>query len=212
MNILQIDSSALGASSVSRQLTTSVVRRLRESAPDAALAYRDLASAPLAHLGGELLAALRPPPGIETAAAGSQREEVELTEALIAEFLAADVVVVGAPMYNFSVPSQLKAWIDRLAQPGRTFRYTADGPQGLAGGKKVIVVSSRGGLYAGTAFEAALDHQEAYLRAVFGFFGIGDIEVIRAEGVALGEAARAASLEQAQARVCEVGRAELQAA
>ena len=204
MNILQIDSSALGAGSVSRELTATVVRRLRETAPGAVLTYRDLAASPLAHLGGELLAALRPQPGIETGAAGAQREEVALTEALIAEFLAADVVVVGAPMYNFSVPSQLKAWIDRVAQPGRTFRYTANGPVGLAGGKKVIVVSSRGGLYAATHFETALDHQEAYLRAVFGFFGIEAVEVIRAEGIALGPDARAASLEKAIAQVCQI--------
>ncbi len=202
MNILQIDSSALGANSVSREITASVVRRLRQATPGAVVAYRDLAGSPLAHLDGELLAALRPQPGI--ASDGAQRDEVDLTDALIAEFLAADVVVVGAPMYNFSVPSQLKAWIDRLAQPGRTFRYTADGPVGLAGGKKVIVVSSRGGLYAGTAFETALDHQEAYLRAVFGFFGITDVEVIRAEGTALGDEARAASVKKALAEVCQV--------
>ncbi|MBL8336691.1 MAG: NAD(P)H-dependent oxidoreductase, partial [Rhodoferax sp.] len=124
----------------------------------------------------------------------AQRRENALSEALVSQFLAADVIVVGAPLYNFSVPSQLKAWIDRVAQAGRTFRYTEKGPQGLAGGKTVVVVSSRGGAYGD---DSAYEHQESYLKVVFGFFGITDVRIVRAEGLAMGEAARAKALDTA---------------
>jgi FMN-dependent NADH-azoreductase len=107
------------------------------------------------------------------------------------------VVVVGAPMYNFSVPSQLKAWIDRVAQAGRTFTYTEKGPKGLAGGKTVIVASSRGGVYSSNPALAGLDHQESYLKTVFSFFGITDVQFVRAEGVAMGDAAKAQALNAA---------------
>ena len=120
-----------------------------------------------------------------------QRNENAISEKLVSQFLAADVIVVGAPMYNFSIPSQLKAWIDRVAQAGRTFTYTEKGPQGLAAGKTVIVASSRGGMYSTNPALAALDHQESYLKTVFGFFGITDIRFVRAEGVAMGDAAKA---------------------
>lgn len=195
MKVLHIDSSAMGAMSVSRELTAATVYQLQETHPDASVIYRDLAETPPAHLDGELLAALRPQEGY--VAPDSLRAELALTETMLGEFLAADVVVIGAPMYNFSVPTQLKAWIDRIAQAGRTFRYTAQGPEGLAGGKKVVIVSSRGGMYAGTAYESAMDHQEAFLRAVMGFFGITDITVIRAEGIAMGADARALALDTA---------------
>ncbi|WP_157268539.1 FMN-dependent NADH-azoreductase [Azohydromonas aeria] len=199
MNVLHLDSSPLGGASVTREVTAALAAAYR--AAGAGVTYRDLAAQPVAHLGGELLQALRPAPGAARPEGEAVARELALTEALLAEFLAADVVVVGAPMYNFSVPTQLKAWIDRIAQAGRTFRYTPEGPQGLAGGRKVVIVSSRGGRYAGTAFEQALDHQEAYLRAVFGFLGITDVEVVRTEGVALGAEARAAALAQARREV-----------
>ncbi|MGE0800563.1 MAG: FMN-dependent NADH-azoreductase [Lautropia sp.] len=204
MNLLHIDSSALGAGSVSRELTAAITDAIAASAPRAEVTYRDLVAAPIGHLDATVLAAIRPAPGSSPSADPEFQREAALTEALLQEFLAADVVVVGAPMYNFSVPSQLKAWIDRIAQAGRTFRYTEQGPQGLAGGKRVIIVSSRGGQYAGTAFETAMDHQEAYLRAVFGFFGITDITVLRAEGVAMGPAARAEAIAAATAQGREV--------
>jgi FMN-dependent NADH-azoreductase len=196
MNVLHLDSSPLGQASVTREVTAALAAAYR--AAGAKVSYRDLAAQPLAHLGGELLQALRPAPGAAQPEGEAVARELALTEELLAEFLAADVVVVGAPMYNFSVPTQLKAWIDRIAQAGRTFRYTPEGPQGLAGGRKVVIVSSRGGRYAGTAFEQAMDHQEAYLRAVFGFLGITDVEVVRAEGVGMGPEVRAAALAQAQ--------------
>lgn len=198
MKILHIDSSSTGNASVSRQLTAALVQGLREQNPAAEVSYRDLAENAPDHLGGELLQALRPAPG--HVVAESAQGELARTEAMLTEFLDADVVVVGAPMYNFSIPSQLKAWIDRLAQPGRTFRYTSNGPEGLAVGKKVVIVSSRGGMYAGTAAES-LDHQESFLRTIFGFFGITDVEILRAEGVAMGPEGRDRAMVQALEQV-----------
>lgn len=199
MNILHLDSSPLGAASVSRELSTAVTEAIAGERDQRV--YRDLALNPIAHLSGELLQVMRPAPGATPPESAAVRAELALTEELLAEFLAADVVVVGAPMYNFGIPTQLKAWIDRIAQAGRTFRYTANGPEGLAGGKRVVIASSRGGKYAGAAFESAMDHQEAYLRAVFGFLGITDIEVVRAEGVAMGPDARSAAIAAARTSI-----------
>ncbi len=170
MKLLHIDSSILGGGSVSRLLTADLVAAERGLHPGLEVIYRDLAAEPLQHLSGAHLA-------------GDAGVDVAEGAAALEEFLAADIVVIGAPMYNFSVPSQLKAWIDRLAVAGKTFRYGEGGVEGLAGGKKVVVASSRGGAYAGTPL-AALDHQESYLSGVFGFFGITDIEFVRAENVA----------------------------
>jgi len=134
----------------------------------------------------------------------SVQRDIGAGEAALDEFLAADIVVLGAPMYNFSIPSQLKAWIDRVAVAGKTFRYTETGPVGLAGGKKVIVASSRGGFYGPGSPTAALDHQESYLRAVFGFLGITDITFIRAEGVAIGTESRAKAIDAAKSDVAKL--------
>jgi len=192
MNLLHVDSSILGANSVSRQLSAAVVERLTALTPGLAVQYRDLAAEPLSHLSADYLAAGQ---GAVPQSPSFEADFIEGQTAL-QQFLDADVVVIGAPMYNFSVPSQLKAWIDRLSVVGKTFRYTESGPEGLAGGKRLIVVSSRGGFYEGTP-AAALDHQESYLRAVFGFFGITDITVIQAEGVSRGAAQRAQAIEAA---------------
>ncbi len=127
-----------------------------------------------------------------------QKRENAVSEKLVSQFLAADVVVVGAPLYNFAIPSQLKAWIDRIAQVGRTFKYTDKGPVGLAGGKTVIVASARGGVYSTSEAMLAMEHQESYLKVVFGFFGITDVRFVRAEGLAMGESAKAAALAAAQ--------------
>jgi FMN-dependent NADH-azoreductase len=124
-----------------------------------------------------------------------------VSEALVSQFLAADVIVVGAPLYNFSIPSQLKAWIDRIAQAGRTFKYTDKGPVGLAGGKTVIVASTRGGVYSTSDAGNAMEHQESYLKTVFGFFGISDVRFVRAEGLAMGDAPKAQALAAAQAEI-----------
>jgi FMN-dependent NADH-azoreductase len=167
MKLLHLDASPLGQHSVSRALTAAVVAQISRETPNTQVTYRDLAAQALPHW---------------TPVVDAESEAAKLGETVMGEFLAADVIVIGAPMYNFSIPSQLKAWIDRIAVAGKTFRYTESGPQGLANGKRVVVVSSRGGVYS-TGPAAALDFQENYLRSVLGFLGITDIEFVRAEGV-----------------------------
>jgi FMN-dependent NADH-azoreductase len=194
MKLLHVDSSILGAGSVSRQLSAEIVAAERRLHPGLDVAYRDLALTPVGHLSGAHLAA-RSGAVPETAEA---QADIAAGDAVLEEFLAADIVVVGAPMYNFAIASQLKAWIDRLAVAGKTFRYSDKGAEGLAGGKRVIIASSRGGYYGPQTPAAFLDHQETYLRGIFGFFGIGDVTFIRAEGVALGPEQRAKSIDAAR--------------
>jgi len=187
MKLLHIDSSILGAQSATRELGAAIVGNWRRQNPGAQVRYLDLAREPLSHLTGEVL-------GARSAPADQRNTEllrdVAAGERALEDFLAADVIAVGAPMYNFSIPSQLKAWIDRIAVAGKTFRYTEKGPEGLAKGKKIIIVSARGGIYSAGAPAAALDFQENYLRGVFGFLGITDIEFVRAEGLNYGPAQR----------------------
>lgn len=197
--LLHIDSSPLGADSVSRQLTASLVAQWVAEDPETVVEHLDLAVDAPSHLSRDSLG-FRLGAGAE-GLSDVQRRENAVSERLVSQFLAAGAIVVGAPMYNFSVPSQLKAWIDRIAQVGRTFRYTEKGPQGLAGGKTVIVASTRGGMYAANPALAGLDHQESYLRTVFGFFGITDLRVVRAEGVAMGDAAKARALADAEMEI-----------
>ena len=197
MKILHLDSSALGVNSASRALTAAVVRALRAASDADEPTYRDLTSPPLSHVDGPLVQILRPPGAEAPPVPAELRADVDLAEAVLAEFLAADVVVIGAPMYNFSVPSTLKAWIDRIVLPRRTFAYGPNGPQGLLRNKRVIVVSTRGGKLVGQPYEAAIDHQEAYLRAILNFIGVTDILFIRAEGLGMGPDARAASIDAA---------------
>lgn len=189
MKLLHVDSSILSEHSVSRTLSAEIVAGEVRRTPGLEVVYRDLAAEPLGHLSGAHLAARQAPaasPSFPVAGGGATalERDVESGNAALAEFLAAGVVVVGAPMYNFGIPSQLKAWIDRLAVAGQTFRYGSGGVEGLAGGKRVIVASSRGGFY-GESPMAALDHQESYLRGVFGFFGVTDVTFVRAEGLAV---------------------------
>jgi FMN-dependent NADH-azoreductase len=199
MKLLHIDSSPLNGASVSRKLTASIVDAWRQADPTIDVVHRDLAAAPPDHLTSELLDAVRR--GTPEGLTERQKQELELTNALVGEFLDADAVVIGAPMYNFSIPTQLKAWIDRIAQAGRTFRYTETGAVGLAGGKRVVIASSRGGRYTGTAMENALDHQEAYLRAVLGFLGVTDVTIVRAEGTAMGAETQAKALDAAHQHI-----------
>jgi FMN-dependent NADH-azoreductase len=195
MKLLHIDSSPLGGNSVSRQLTQRIVAQWRATHPGTVVEYLDLAADAPSHLSVDSLG-FRLGPNAE-GLSEVQRRENEISEKLVSQFIAADVIVVGAPMYNFSVPTQLKAWVDRVAQVGRTFKYTEKGPQGLASGKTVIVASSRGGVYSTNPALAGLDHQESYLKTVFGFFGITDIQFVRAEGVAMGDAAKTQALSAA---------------
>jgi FMN-dependent NADH-azoreductase len=201
MIVLHIDSSASGSASVSRQLSAAAVETLHTSNENVQVKYRDLATNPPAHLSGELLSALRALPGGAIEPGVDIAAELALTETFIDELLQADVLVLGVPMYNFSIPSPLKAWIDRVAQPGRTFRYTEKGPVGLAGGKKALIISSRGSAIASTPMEAALDHQEAYLKTVMQFIGITDVKVVRAEGLSLGAESRKHAMERALAEL-----------
>ena len=194
MNILQIDSSVLGDNSVSRSLTASIVADLVAKNPGAKVTVRDLDKEAPAHLGNHLLPVLGgPKDGLNAV----QQAELERTETFLAEFMAADVLVIGVPQYNFSIPSQLKAWIDRICQVGRTFKYTDKGPQGLAGGKTVVVVSTRGGKYSISEAGNAMEHQESYLKVVMGFFGVTDVRFVRAEGLGMGPDAVAAAFESA---------------
>ena len=180
MNLLHIDSSALGANSATREITAAVVARHLETHPEAAVVRRDLDSAPLPHLDGAILS-------------GQDAEAAAQSADVLAEFLVADTVVIGAPMYNFGVPSSLKAWIDRIAVAGKTFRYTANGPEGLVRGKTVIVATAAGGLHAGQP----TDFVEPYLRQVFAFIGVTDVRVVRADGVALSPDHRRNAIEAA---------------
>ena len=168
MTILHIDSSITGENSVSRVLTASIVARLRSAGPGAEFVRRDLASDPLDHLTLDAFA----------------------DSSVLDEFLAADTVVIGAPMYNFALASQLKAWLDRILVAGKTFRYTDSGPEGLAGGKRVIVAVSRGGFY---EEGAAMEHVETYLRGIFAFIGITP-EFVHADGIAVGPEQREAGI------------------
>ena len=193
--LLHIDSSILGGNSVSRQLTAQIVASWRAGHPNTEVNYLDLAVDTPSHLSADSLG-FRLPAGSDLSDA--QKRENAVSEALVSQFLASDVIVVGAPMYNFAIPTQLKAWIDRLAQVNRTFKYTDKGPVGLAGGKTVIVASTRGGAYSTTEAGNAKEHQESYLKAIFGFMGITDVRIVRAEGLAMGDAAKAAALAAAE--------------
>src|SRR6187402_739384 len=186
MKLLHLDASALGAYSVSRGLTAAIVAEFVKNHPGVEVTYRDLHATPLSHWG--LPAGENDPAAAESAA-------------VLEEFLAADVVVIGAPMYNFSITSSLKAWIDRITVAGKTFQYTANGPEGLAGGKRVIIASSRGGVYSQGAPAAGMDFQEPYLRAIFGFLGVTDIEFVRAEGVAMSDDHKAQAIGGAIASI-----------
>jgi len=194
--LLHIDSSILGGNSVSRQLTAQIVASWRAAHPATQVSYLDLAVNAPSHLSAQSLG-FRLPAGSDNLSELQKRENV-ISEALVSQFLAADVIVIGAPFYNFAIPSQLKAWIDRIAQVGRTFKYTDKGPVGLAGGKTVIVASTRGGVYSTSDAGNAMEHQESYLKTVFGFLGVTDVRFVRAEGLAMGEAAKAAALNAAQ--------------
>lgn len=194
MKLLHVDSSITGENSASRKLTQQIVTAWTAKHPDTEVEYLDLVAQAPNHF---TMAAMAPRTGQTEGLSAEQTAENAVSEQLVSQFLAADVIVIGAPFYNFSIPSQLKAWIDRLAQPGRTFRYTASGPEGLAKGKTVIVASSRGGVYSTTEAMQALEHQESYLKVVLGFFGIIDVRFVRAEGLGLGPEAVASAFASA---------------
>ena len=174
MTILHLDSSINGENSASRAISRSILDQLRAQIPGPRVIARDLVADPLPHL---------------TLASFSDQEVLD-------EFLGADTVVIGAPMYNFTLPTQLKAWLDRILIAGKTFRYTADGPEGLAKGKRVIIALARGGIYDAGSPAAALEHLESYLRGVFNFIGI-DPEFVAADGLNISPEQRETSIRQA---------------
>jgi FMN-dependent NADH-azoreductase len=181
MKLLHIDSSVLGPHSVSRKVSAAIVDRLAKASPGLNITYRDLTTTPLDHLSGPHLAAAQ---GVEPT--GALQQDLAAGKTVLEEFLAADIVVIGAPMYNVTIPSQLKAWIDRIVVAGKTFKYGEKGPEGLAGNKRVIIAISRGGFYGAGTPAAVGEHLETYLRWVFGFIGVANPEIISADGIQMG--------------------------
>ena len=195
MTILHIDSSILGQGSVSRQLSAEAVTAVTAATPNSKVVYRDLAAVPISHLSGAYLSAAQSPTGEHAPTVATDLAD---GFAALQEFLAADTVVIGVAVYNFSVPSQLKAWVDRILVAGQTFRYGPNGrPEGLVGAKRVILTIARGGFYGPGTPTESFEHAETYLRAVFGFIGIVP-EVVVAEGLAVGAEQRAAGIALAQ--------------
>ena len=202
-NLLVINSSAAGADSVTRVLVADAVSKLMAAEPGARVTHRDLDASPVPNLNSTTLAGVR---GV--AKTDAEIAARRLSDELIAELRAADTIVIGAPMYNFSTSTLLRAWFDYVLRAGETFSYSAEGPKGLLGGKRVIVVEARGGLYSeGPA--AAADFQEPYLRHLLGFIGITDVTFVHAEKLGFGPDAREAAFKHAKARISELAAAPL---
>jgi FMN-dependent NADH-azoreductase len=195
-NLLFVSSSLFNGQSKSREIAGEFIAGWTRKNPGGRVVERALTPANIPHLSSETLAALGKTPDQRTR---DEQAAVAFADTLIAEAEAADTIVIAAPMYNFTIPTTLKAWIDHLARAGRTFRYTAQGPEGLLKNKKVVVVVSRGGFYTGGSPAAAMNHQEPYLRTVLGFLGLTDVSFIEVEGQAVGPDVAAKSLEAARA-------------
>lgn len=197
--ILHINSSAR-TNGTANQLAGTFVSEWAAQHPDHRIVQRNLTIDPIPHLAEETINAFFTPAEQRTEA---QREAVRLSDELIAELFAADVIVIGVPMYNFGIPSTLKAYFDHIARAGITFRYTSNGAEGLVKGKKAYIVAARGGVYSGTP----ADTQTAYLKTFLGFIGVTDVTFIYAEGLNLGEEAKARGEEQAQRCIRELAAA-----
>jgi len=176
--LLHIDSSIQGGDSNSRNLSAKLVTLWQQQNPLGLVVTRDIVTNPIPHIDEALMAGLLQPDATHS---NATQQAVVKADEIIDEFLAADVVVLGVPMYNFGIPSTLKVWVDHISRAGRTFKYTDKGPVGLAGDKRIVVVSTRGGIYE----DERMDHQITYLKTLFGFLGISDIDVIQAEGLNL---------------------------
>jgi FMN-dependent NADH-azoreductase len=196
-NLLQLNASIFSANGYSSQLATGFVSSWLLNYPDTQVTFRDLANEPLPHLDAQRVLAFSTVPELRTP---EQQAFVDVSDKLIMEIQQADMIVIGLPMYNFGVPSTLKAYFDYIARAGVTFRYTENGPIGLLTGKKVIVFATRGGLYVGTQ----LDTQTSYVRHFFNFLGISDVEFIYAEGINMGESSKATALTKANLRLVEL--------
>jgi FMN-dependent NADH-azoreductase len=201
-NVLLITSSPREQRSYSQQIARGIVDDLKIRDPGTRVVVRDVARAPLPHVSEAFaISRLLPPEQRDAAAARA----LALSDALVAELQTADVIVIAAAMHNFGIPSALKAWIDHIVRPGQTFAYSERGPRGLVEGKKVVLVLARGGIYSSGPMQP-FDFQEPYLRTVLGFIGMTDVEVVRIEGVALGQEALRAALTSAKAQAAEVVR------
>lgn len=198
MKVLHLDSSILGNHSVSRELTQAVVDAYRNGGEQVDVIYRDLGTEPLPHISPDLLAPRGTP--VEQMS-DAQRRDNEISDLLIDELKTADVVVIGAPLYNFTVPSGLKAWIDRIAVAGKTFSYGANGPIGLVPNKKAVIVATAGGIHS----QSPVTHMhDGYVKTVLNFVGVQDVEVVRAEGLNMGPELREKALEAARAQIAEL--------
>jgi FMN-dependent NADH-azoreductase len=198
MQLLHIDSSVLGANSASRALSAEIVAKQKALHPGLKVTYRDLAADAALHLSSGHLAAWQGA-AVEDEFLGA---DLEKGGSYLNELLAADIVVIGAPMYNFSIPSQLKAWIDRVVVAGKTFRYGENGPEGLLSkSKRAFIASSRGNVYSPGSPAAALEHHESYLTGVLAFIGLTNVTVIRAEGLAFGPEAKEAAMAKARSHI-----------
>ena len=208
MKLLHLDSSILGQNSVSRTLTAEIVAAYVAQNPGAEVTYHDLANEPAMHLSPAHLAVFQGAP-VESPVLG---QDLALGGRYIEELLAADVLVIGAPMYNFGLPTQLKAWIDRVVVAGKTFRYTEYGPEGLVPpGKKVLIAASSGGFYSGDSPAKFLEHSVSYLKGVLGHIGLKDVTVIQAEGVNVSPAARQSAMEKARRTMSSIATIKLAA-
>ncbi|WP_321805504.1 FMN-dependent NADH-azoreductase [Burkholderia sp. BCC1993] len=200
MNLLHIDSSILGDHSVSRALSADITHRLTTLHPGTHVTYRDLEKDPALHLSSAHVSAFQGNDSNDEALA----KDIALGNLYLEDIFSADFIVIGAPMYNFSISSQLKAWIDRIVVAGRSFRYGPNGPESLLPeGKKVFVASSRGGQYTGDSPSRVLDHQENYLTGILSFIGLTDITIIRAEGLALGDEVKNSAIAKARVDISE---------
>ena len=195
--LLVIESSARQQDSVSRQLTQQFLSQWQSAHPNDQVAVRDLAVNPVPHLDATLLGGWMKPADQRSE---TEQDALERSNTLTDELIAADVLVLGAPMYNFAIPSTLKAWFDHVLRAGVTFKYTETGPQGLLTGKRAFVLTARGGIYTGSA----LDHQEPYVRQVLAFVGIHDVTFIHAEGLNMGGDFVEKGMNQALAKLAQV--------
>ena len=202
-NILFVNSSPRGNASYSAQIANRVIEELRQAEPGARLVVRDLTQNPLPHIDDDFITATRTATGPQN---DKQRAALAQSNVLVDELLAADTVVIAAPMINFSVASTLKAWIDYVARAGRTFSYSEAGPKGLATGKRVIVVSASGGIYS-VGDSTAFDSQVPWLKNVLGFLGMTNVEIIRVEGTAFGPEAAEKAVQSAAVRARDVASA-----
>jgi FMN-dependent NADH-azoreductase len=201
MKLLHLDSSVLGAGSASRALSADIVARQVKLHPDLEVIYRDLAADAALHLSPAHLAAFQGQ-AVDDAHLGA---DLSKGGAYLEELFAADIIVIGAPMYNFSIPTQLKAWIDRVVVAGKTFRYTANGPEGLLPStKKVFIAAARGGVYSPGSPAASFEHHDSYLKSVLNYIGLTDVTIVRAEGLGMGPEAREAAMARAREHIAAI--------